>query len=380
MKAAVYYGARDIRVEEIENPEIGVNDILLRVKACGICGSDVSRYVKGIWARPGWVLGHELCGEVTEIGRNVKHIKKGDRIIPDVRRRIKPSGCGKCFWCKRDLPEWCEVLVPQPCGSCKYCITGRSHLCLELKPPIGFGRNGGYAEYCRISNAELNQNVEKLPDKLDFKEGALVELVEGALQWVSLADPQPEEVVVVMGAGPIGLCVAQVIKNLGSKVIVCEISEKRLALAKELGADVIINPEKEDAVQRVLEITGKGRSYGGREGARADLVMECSGAPMALQQALEMLRTGGRIVLVGVFGKSTVVDPNKINFKALRVISSFLRGAGQQEGFKSALELVTTGKVRVGHLITHEFPLDRISEAFETQLRSDESIKVLVTP
>ena len=179
------------------------------------------------------------------------------------------------------MPEWCEVLIPQPCGKCKYCVSGKPTLCIELQPfqPIGGGRNGGFAEYCRVSNAVLNQNVVKLPDDLSFEEGALIEPAEGALQWISLADPQPKEVAVVMGAGAIGLSIAQVLKSLVSKVIVCEISEKRLALAKELGADIIINPKKEDTLQRMVEITGKGRSYSGREGARVDLVMECSRAP-----------------------------------------------------------------------------------------------------
>ena len=203
----------------------------------------------------------------------------------------------------------------------------------------------------------------------------------GAYRWVMMADPQPFDTAVVTGLGTIGLLVMEVLKNFVSKVIVTEVSQKRLQLARELGADVAIDVTKEDPLKKVIELTGTGRSFAGKGGGCADIVMECSGVAVALQQAIEMTRAGGHIVLVGLFEEDVPINVNHVIHKQLNLISSF--GWGKKpvnQEIKEAIRLLADGKVNVKPLISHQFPLDRIMEAFEVQTKPDQSVKVLVTP
>ncbi|MFC2021949.1 zinc-binding dehydrogenase, partial [Chloroflexota bacterium] len=281
MKAGVYYGARDIRVEDIEDSQIGPADVLIKVRACGICGSDLHAYNQGIFSRPGWVMGHELSGDAVAVGERVKDIKQGDRLVPI--GRTNAPGCGQCYWCQMGQPQWCEVLPKKPCGQCEYCKTGQFYLCKETLryQAIGYSRNGGYSEYVTVWDATLNKNVFKIPDGMSYDEGAFIEPLNGCLEWISLAEPEPRDTAVVLGLGTIGLLMMQVLKDTVSRVIVSELSPRRLQVAKEFGADVVINATQEDPVQKVVEVTGVGRSRTGRSGGRADFVMECSGAGVA---------------------------------------------------------------------------------------------------
>ena len=384
MKAAVFYGAKDFRIEDVEVPKIEETDILIRVKACGICGSDVHTFKRGIFARPGFIMGHEFSGEVTEIGKKVKDIEIGDRVVALVApTHIAPKGCEQCFWCLRGQPQWCLNTGHKPCGECDYCKSGRFWMCdsMQRHMLIGYGRNGAYAEYVFVPDAELNKNVFRLPDSISFEEAALIEPLWGGYRWVMMANPQPHETAVVTGLGAIGLSVMLVLKQYVSRVIVTEVSQKRLQLAKQLGADIAIDASKEDPVQRIIELTGTGRSYAGKGGGCADIVMECSGVPIALQQAIEMVRTGGRIVLVGVFEQEVPINFNRIIHKQLSLISSYSKGQKPiGEEIKAAIELISSGKVDAKALISHTFPLDKIMDAFEVQTKPDQSIKVIIKP
>ena len=384
MKAAVFYGAKDFRVENIEVPKMESTDVLVRVKACGICGSDVHTYKRGILGRPGFVMGHEFSGEVAEVGKKVQKINTGDRVVA----MIVPSSeairaCGQCFWCTRGQPQWCPSIAHKPCGECAYCKSGRFWMCDKIQRHmlIGYGRNGAYAEYVLVPDAVLDNNIFKIPDSLSWEEAAIIEPLWGAYRWVMMANPQPHETAVVTGLGTIGLSVMLVLKQFVSKVIVSEVSQKRLRLAKELGADVIIDATKEDLLQKVIEITGTGRSFSGKGGGCADIVMECSGVPIALQQAIEMTRTGGRIVLVGLYEEEVPLNINRIIHKQLNLISSFNKGqklVGQE--IMEAIKLLASGKVNAKPLISHQFPLDKIMEAFEVQTNPEQSIKVIIKP
>ena len=384
MKAAVFYGERDFRVEDVAIPKIEPADILIKVKTCGICGSDLHAYKEGIFSRPGFIMGHELSGEVVEVGSQVKDIKLGDRVVPLVvplSDAIK--GCGTCFWCTRGQPQWCPTNLHKPCGECAHCKGGQFWMCEQLQRHllIGMSRNGGYSEYVYVPDAAVNINVFKIPDNLSWEEAAFIEPLWGAYRWVLMADPQPDDVAVVTGLGTIGMLVMEVLKNFVSKVIVSEVSDKRLQLAKELGADVTINARQEDPLQKVIEITGIGRSFAGKGGGLADIVMECSGAPVALQQAIEMARTGGRIVVIGLFEEDVPINMNHVIHKQLNLISSFGWGTHQiSKEIQGAIKLLEDGKVSVKPLISHEFPIDKIMEAFEVQTKPDQSVKVLIKP
>src|SRR4030043_2285084 len=384
MKAAVFYGPRDFRVENVEVPRMEPTDVLIRVKACGICGSDVHTYKTGIMGRPGFVMGHELSGEGAEAGKKVKDIKAGVRVIAIVVQPIETAqGCGKCFWCFRGQIQGCPSIAHKPCGECEYCKSGRFWMCdrIQRHMLIGYGKNGGYAEYVLVPEAALNINVFKIPDALSFEEAALIEPLWGGYRWVMMAEPQPHETAVVTGLGAIGLSVMLVLKQYVSKVIVAEVSQKRLQLAKELGADIAIDPTKEDPVQKVVELTGTGRSFSGKGGGCADIVMECSGVPTVLKQAIEMTRSGGRIVMVGLFEEEGTLNINRIIHKQLRLISSFRRGRQPvSQEVREAIQLISSGRVNVKPLISHTFPLDKIMEAFEVQTKPEQSIKVIIKP
>jgi len=384
MKAAVFYGARDFRVEEIEDPEIEPTDVLVKVKACGICGSDLHAYKQGIFSRPGFVMGHELAGEVVEVGKEVKDVNVGDRVVPLVVGLNEASkGCGQCFWCLRGQKQWCASNAHKPCGECKYCQSGKFWMCQKIQRHmlIGYSRNGGYAEYVVVPDAVLGSNIFRIPESISWEEAAFVEPLWGAYRWVMLADPQPYDTAVVTGLGTIGLLVMEVLKNFVSKVIVTEVSQKRLQLAKELGADVAIDAAKDDPLKKVIELTGAGRSFSGKGGGCADIVMECSGVALVLQQAIEMARAGGRIVLVGLFEEDVPINVNHIIHKQLSLISSFNWGKKPvRQEIQEAIKLLAEGKVNVKPLISHQFTLDGIMEAFEVQTKPDQSIKVLIKP
>jgi threonine dehydrogenase-like Zn-dependent dehydrogenase len=381
MKAAVFYGARDFRVEEIEQPKIELKDVLIRVRACGICGSDLHAYKEGIFSRPGFVMGHEMAGEVVGAGSGVQGIAVGDRVVPLGGVREHP--CGECFWCRRGQTQWCSSTAHKPCGECNQCRAGRFWLCEKSQRYMlaGYSRNGGYAKYMFVPDAAVDRNIYRIPDSVSFEEAAFLEPLWGAYKWVEMAGPQSHDTAVVTGLGTIGLLVMQVLRGRVSRIIVSDISEKRLRLAAELGADVVINAAVEDPLAKVIELTGNGRSFSGRGGGRADVVIECSGVPEVFKQAIEMTRTGGHVVLVGLYEHEISFDVNRIIHKQLKLVSSFNTGRrpASQE-IVDCMDLIASGKVRVKPLISHVFPLDEIMQAFETQTRPDESVKVMVKP
>jgi len=381
MKAAVFYGAKDFRVEDIEKPRIEPTDIMVKVKACGICGSDLHAYKEGIFSRPGFVMGHEMAGEVVEVGSAVEGIAVGDRVVP--LGGVNEEACGECFWCTRGQRQWCSATSHKPCGECPECKSGRFWLCEKNQRYMlaGYSRNGGYAEYMFVPDAGLKRNVYRIPDSVDFEEAAFLEPLWGAYKWVDMAEPQPHDTAVVTGLGTIGLLVMQVLKGRVSRIIVSDVSEKRLRFAEELGAEVVINAAEEDPLAKVIELTGSGRSFSGRGGGRADIVIECSGVPSVLKQAIEMTRTGGHIVLVGLYEHEISFDVNRIIHKQLKLVSSFNRGRRPpSEEIVDCMDLIDSGKVKVKPLISHEFSVDEIMPAFEIQTRPDESVKVMVKP
>jgi 2-desacetyl-2-hydroxyethyl bacteriochlorophyllide A dehydrogenase len=381
MKAAVFYGARDFRVEEIEKPKIEPTDVLIRVRACGICGSDLHAYKEGIFSRPGFVMGHEMAGEVAEVGNRVEGIPVGDRVVPLGGVREKP--CGVCFWCTRGQQQWCSAVSHKPCGECPECRSGKFWLCEKNQRYMlaGYSRNGGYAEYMFVPDAAINTNLYRIPDSVGFEEAAFLEPLWGAYKWVDMAEPKEHDTAVVTGLGTIGLLVMQVLKQRVARVVVSDVSKKRLQLAKELGADVVVNAAKEDLLETVIEITGNGRTFSGRGGARADIVMECAGAESAFKQTIEMTRTGGHVVLVGLYEHDIAFDVNKIIHKRLHLVSSFNPGRRPPpEEIAECVGLIESGKVKVKPLISHEFSVDDIMPAFEMQTNASESVKVMVKP
>lgn len=343
MRAAVLHKPGDIRIEDLEKPKPGPEDVLIRVRAVGICGSDIHYYRTGrigdyVVKKP-LILGHESAGEIAEVGENVEGFESGDRVI------IEPGvGCRKCWYCK----------------------IGRYNLCRDEKfmatPPV----DGTFAEYV----AWPSDFVLHLPDHLSFEEGALIEPTTVAVNAVHKGEIRGGDIVAVLGSGPIGLVTLQVAKASGATTVYAtDVEDYRLKLARKLGADEIIDVSREDSVARIMELTG---------GEGVDVTFEASGAVPAAQDAIKITKRAGRVVLVGMFSEEkfplNVLD---ILLKELTV-RGILRYACQYE---IALKLVSSGKVDVKPLITHEFPLEQVEKAIKmVEERSENVVKAIIRP
>ena len=350
MKAAVICGPADVAVETVDTPTIRDNEILVKVVACGICGSDLHFYKAGPTAIPKGrtIIGHEFSGEVVEVGSAVQGVGLGSRVI----------GMGL---------QWCN--------ECESCRQGMVMECASFGA-TGYGLDGSLAEYVAIPNPMPGVTFFEIPDKMDWEEAAAIEPMTISGYAVDQAQIQPDSIVVVLGAGAIGLGVIQFAKLQGAAtVIASEPSAKRLALAQNMGADETIDPRVTAPVEAVKKVTS---------GKMADVVFECSGNTNAFCQGLGMLRPGpgmlrkpGTMIQVALFERDVHISPELMEH--LTTGNLFIRGSSGAVWDK-AFETVSQGKVNTKDLITHEFRLDEIKQAFEMQLNTEEAIKVIVKP
>ena len=336
MKAAVLRGAKDIRTENVADPPIDPEGIIIKVKTCGICGSDLHVYKQE--GKEGTIFGHEFSGDVAEVGNQVKDITAGDRVT---------------------------AVGFRPCGQCLWCLRGKSYRCSAMAL-VGYQLPGAMAEFVFIPAAVLGRNVFKLPEGLTYQDGATVEPLSISLYAVKRAQPRESDTAVVLGAGIIGLCAVQVLKAMGvSKVLVSGRRHSRLEAAKICGADLVVDAAVESVLPAVMEATA---------GMGVDLVVECAGTQETFDQAVEMAHGGGKIMLVGVY-------ENPLNWNPLKVISKNLTLVGCLGGnFPGAIDLLQSGKVNTKPLVTHSFPLDQAQEAFQAQIKDRQAIKVMIKP
>ncbi len=339
MKAAIYYGPNDTRIQEVDKPVLTPTGIIMRVRACGICGSDLHFYrLGGKRMHPGMIMGHEFSGDVVEIGKSVKNIKEGDRVA---------------------------AICYQPCFNCPACREGRYEKCPNQLSG-GIDIPGAYAEYVSIPLAILDRTVFKLSDNTTYEEGALIEPFGVGFLGAERANPARSDIVAIFGAGIIGLACLVAFKAKGvSKTIVSEMSWKRLAAAEKLGADVLIDASVEDAADRIMEETG---------GNGLDIAVECTGLRKPFFTCLKTLRINGLLLQVGVFTEAFSFNPVTLTDKCL-TINGFTGG-----DYMAASKAVNTGMIDFKSLITHSFPLDEIDAAFAMQFRTDQAIKVVVKP
>lgn len=339
MRAAVFYGPNDTRVEDLDRPKLAETGVILRVRACGICGSDLHFYrLGGKRMHPGTIMGHEFSGDVVEVGTGVKDIRIGDRVAA-----ISLQPCFKCAMCKAGLHELCPGL-----GS------------------GGIDIPGAYAEYISLPLAILDKTVFKLSGDVTYEEGALMEPFGVGYMAADRANPRKTDTVAVFGAGIIGLSCIVALKARGvARIIVSETSRLRLQAAGSLGADVLVNAAEEDVAVRIAEATG---------GAGLDMALECTGVRKPFFTALKTLRFDGKLVLVGVFTEAFEFNPVTLTDKWL-TITGFVGG-----DYPASTAAVNAHVIDFKKLVTHTFPLDKINEAFTMQARPDESIKVVVKP
>jgi 2-desacetyl-2-hydroxyethyl bacteriochlorophyllide A dehydrogenase len=335
MKAAVYHSPQSFKIEEVPYPKLERDGVIIRVKACGICGSDLHFF--NMARQDGAIIGHEFSGDVTEIGADVSGVKKGDRVIACSGR-----GCGKCYWCQRGEYIHCSKL-----GF------------------VGYAIQGAFAEYVSVPAFSPGKYAAVLPPSISYEEGATAEPLAVALYAVNQMDPRPDDTVVVIGLGIIGICIVQILKSRGVKQIIASgRREKRLKLAAESGASLVVDAARDDLVPAVLGLnSGKG----------ADIVFECAGNAATFEQAIRITHRGGKIDVVGLYEKPFSWNPSVIATDDLTLV-----GCGLRWDLPGAVNLLQTGKVKTGTLITHRFPLEKIQEAFETQQKERDAIKVMV--
>jgi len=344
MKAAFLVGVGEIEIREVPDPVTPDDGLLLRVEACGVCGSDLRRWMEGPpEGADGVIPGHEVAGVVTEVGKDVAHYSPGDRlaIAPDIH-------CNRCYYCRRGMYNLCDDLR-----------------FIGITP----GYPGGFAEKMVLNNEILvNGIVHRMPDGLSFAAGALAEPCSSVLAAHQKAGTGPGDVVVVMGAGPIGCLHVVIAKGRGARVIVSEPSKSRREMVQRFQPEVIIDPLTEDLGARVRQMTG---------GVGADVVI-CANPVAATQtQAVEIVRKAGRVVLFGGLPKAnpmTCLDANRIHYGEIEVVGAFSYHPSFHE---LALNLLHCGFIPVSSVITHTFPLEETQGAFEIAA-SGSALKVMV--
>jgi L-iditol 2-dehydrogenase len=336
MKAQVFYEQEKMFLEEVDVPEVNESEVLIRVKACGICGSDVSYYYgKSPLETPDGkgplILGHEISGEVMEAGSFARGFyKPGDRVT------LNP---------------------PQPCGTCVYCRMARPNLC-EHTRTVGVSANGGFAEYVKVYYA----NVVRLPDEVGFQEGAMAEPLACACYGVRKLDPQIGDFVVVIGSGAMGLMMAQIIKLRGAaKVLMTGVFDYPLEIAKKLGVDYVYNTLDQkspyftpDIGKVVKDLTG---------GLGAERVIVPVAAKPAFENALAVSAKASTIVFFGLPGEKDIIE-----IPALATLTgdkTILFSWLAPYTWNTAMKTLSSGKVRFDPLITHTFPLEKTGEGIE---------------
>lgn len=332
MKSAVFYGKHDLRVEEQEMPEVGPRDVLIQVKACGVCGTDVHIYEGDKGAAevtPPTILGHEFSGVIAETGSEVKDYHVGDRVC------IDPN----CY-----------------CGACDPCRNGEAHFCEHM---IGYGTtvNGGFAEYCAVDERQ----VYRLGEHTSFEQGAMTEPVACCLHGLDMCEIQPGHQVVVIGGGMIGLLMLQLAKLAGAaKVALLEPVDVKREVGKKLGADVCIDPIHTDAKAALKEA---GFTW-------VNTVIECVGRPSTIQQAIDLAGNKGVVMMFGLTkpDEEIAVKPFQIFQKELVLKASFINPYTQ----KRALDLIDTGRLDVSSMVYEVCGLDQLEDVLaKPELRAN---------
>ncbi len=339
MKVGMYYCNADVRVEEQELPEVGPGDVLIRVRASGICGSDLMEWYR--IKRAPLVLGHEVAGDVVEVGEDVTALSVGDRVF---------------------------ATHHVPCGECLACLRGHETACRTFQEINNFAP-GGFSEFLRVTGRSVRAGILKLPDEVSYEMGTFVEPLGTVVRALRTIGLTPGESVLVYGGGLAGILFVKLAKALGAgTVAVADVDEHRLALARAAGADLAV-PAGEDVPGRFL-------AYDGR---LADKVIIATGAASAADAALRSVDRGGTVLFfaVGRPGETIAVDFNPFwrNDVSLRTCY----GAAPLDNWQ-ALELLRRGAVRVDDMISHRFGLEEIGEAFRTAACPGDCLKVLIEP
>jgi L-iditol 2-dehydrogenase len=340
VRVAMYYSNQDVRLEEMPTPPIGPGEVLMRVEASGICGTDLLEWYR-LHKAP-LVLGHEVAGVIVVVGKGVKHYKVGERIC---------------------------AAHHVPCNTCHYCLSGHQTVCDTLRQ-TNFDP-GGFAEYVRLPRINVEQGIFPLPDEISFEEATFVEPLACVLRGQRLARLRPGQTVLVIGSGVAGLLHIQLARASGAgHIMATDVVDYRLEAAGRLGADVAVHAR--DYTPASLRRAADGRL--------ADLVVICSGATSAINQALQSVEKGGTILFFAPTdpGVSVPISVNDLFWRnEITLTSSY---GGSPADYAAALELIQTGRIRVREMITHRLGLAEIGLGFQLVARAQDSLKVIIEP
>ena len=332
--------APGIEIVDLEKPVVGENDILVKVMAGSLCGSDVHIYewTAGYeWLPMPVVLGHEFAGEVVEIGEKIRGVSRGDRIT---------------------------ALPFMPCGECEFCLMGKVDICKQ-NYVLGLTRNGAFAEYMLIKGGA---EILKIPDNVSHEVASLCEPLAITLNGIDLSGIKPGQTAAVFGPGPIGLLTVQLLKAAGAgQIIVTGTSAdgRRLDIAQQLGADIIIDVEKEDPVKQVRKVAG-----------HLDFVFEATGIPQTISQGLQMLKNGGKVMIIGIHARKATFDPIDLVRRSKSLIGVY---GYDRNTWLRALTLMSAGKINLDPIITHRLPFSQGVKGFELAV-SKTAAKVVFGP
>ena len=339
MKVAMYYTNSDVRIQEMPIPEIGDDELLVKVIASGICGSDVMEWYR-IKKAP-LVLGHEISGTIEKVGKNVKKFKKDDRVF---------------------------VTHHVPCNNCDFCKNDQQTLCHTIHNTKFYP--GGFAQYLRVPNINIKYGTFILPDNVSYDEGTFIEPLACVVRGFRIMNYEKGQTVLVIGSGMAGLLNIKLAKAYGAKkIFATDIDKHRLTLAKQMGADIVINAK--ESISEQIKKQNNGRL--------ADFVILCAGVPSAVKQAIQSAECGGTILWFAMTPPGVDVP---IPFFELwnKQVKTFSTYAGAGEDITEAIKLLSTKKINIEDMISHKLPINETAKGFKLVADAKDSMKVIIEP
>lgn len=340
MKASVCYKQNDLRTEDLPIPEISDNGVLIKMLACGLCGTDIQK-IRGDSVNKPTVLGHEVVGEIVKKGKNVSKFEIGDRVI---------------------------TAIHVPCFTCHYCNKGHYTICEQFR--TNNIDPGGFAEFIRIPELHLNHLTHKVSNNVTDEEATLIEPIACCLHGLKQADIRPNDSVLIMGAGTIGILHAQLAKIKGAnKVIVSDMSEFKLQKALKVGCDYAINIKEKNIIDEVNKIT---------DGQGVDVIVIAAGVSSLVADAVNMVRRAGKIIVFSGFdkNKSVTLDVSRFFKDEISIIGTY---SVTPYEFPEALDLLEKRKLNTEEMITHVYPLKKLSEAIDISTNPEQPVlKVII--
>ncbi|PXZ02256.1 zinc-dependent dehydrogenase [Gilliamella apicola] len=340
MKASVCYKQNDLRTEDLPIPEISDNEVLIKMLACGLCGTDIQK-IRGDTVNKPTVLGHEVVGEIVKKGKNVSKFEIGDRVI---------------------------TAIHVPCFTCHYCNKGHYTICEQFR--TNNIDPGGFAEFIRIPELHLNHLTHKVSNNVTDEEATLIEPIACCLHGLKQADIRPNDSVLIMGAGTIGILHAQLAKIKGAnKVIVSDMSKFKLKKVLNVGCDYAINIKEKNIIDEVNKIT---------DGQGVDVIVIAAGVSSLVADAVNMVRRAGKIIVFSGFDKNKLVtiDVSRFFKDEISIIGTY---SVTPYEFPEALDLLEKRKLNTKEMITHVYPLNKLSEAIDISTNPEQPVlKVII--